>query len=458
MLKERSMSLVPALRLLLATALAAVCIFGSRTADAQLGTGLTITLAGTYDRSRKPLRRQGQEPYGINFQDCLVDNRLEFQVSMSTLPDSRVEVWVSRGEDCGSEDQREINGNCWNVYSETPNDRVWNISVSPQRVVAGYNNSDVRRTEGVGVEVCESIVSSGGANNLIFHFMVVEGDQVLATTVPWKTKIDVERPPPPTGVTAGSGEDRLIVKWGRSSGQDRSSYHIYCELAGGSDGGVDDAGNGSGGTTSGAGGTSGGGADDAEVDGALTGDAAGGAAGADGGLGDAASLVFFPLQATDGGEGGTSGDGGTGGDDGTSGEGGTDGGEGGAGGGDDVPEVPAINASCPSPGLVQPNPPARYRCGSASAGATQGEATGLQNGLNYAVAVATVDTLGNVGPLSEIECGTPRPVTDFFEAYRDAGGDAGGGFCAIGHSRQSGALVFMLGALVMWIVRRRRAH
>jgi hypothetical protein len=107
---------------------------------------------------------------------------------------------------------------------------------------------------------------------------------------------------------------------------------------------------------------------------------------------------------------------------------------------------------------VQPNPPGKYRCGSATANATEGEATGLRNGQLYAVAVATVDKLGNVGPLSEIECGSPKPVTDFFEAYRNAGGEAGGGFCAIGHHRESGALVFMLGALVMWIVRRRRAR
>jgi len=33
------------------------------------------------------------------------------------------------------------------------------------------------------------------------------------------------------------------------------------------------------------------------------------------------------------------------------------------------------------------------------------------------------------GALSELACGTPESVTDFFELYRDSGGEAGGGFC-----------------------------
>ena len=53
----------------------------------------------------------------------------------------------------------------------------------------------------------------------------------------------------------------------------------------------------------------------------------------------------------------------------------------------------------------------------------------MMNGVEYAVAVAATDTLGNPGVLSELACGTPQSVTDFFEQYRAAGGQAGGGFC-----------------------------
>ncbi|HEY6557157.1 MAG TPA: hypothetical protein VI072_07785 [Polyangiaceae bacterium] len=435
------MSFVPALRLLLAAALAAVLVFGSRSADAQLGGGLTISFnTQSLDRSRKPLRKE--LPYAISYQDCLDDNRLELQVTLSSLPDSRLEVWASRGAACSNPDERNISGECWAVYSARPDDLVWNISLSPRNIVAGYLDPDLRRVENADVSVCQAGIGSGGQDSLTFYVMMVEGEQVIAQAAPWETVVDVERPRAPENVSAGAGENRLIVKWGTSKAQDRQSYQLFCERVDGGDAGTDDASTGAGGTSggSGNGGTSGGFGDDAGSDAAT--DAAV----------EASALALNPLQLGDG----SAGTGGTGGVEGTGGDGGTD--TGGEGGEDDQREVPDLNLSCPSPALVQPNPPNRYRCGSATANATEGETDRLENFQLYAVAVATVDKLGNIGPLSEIECGSPKPVTDFFEAYRNAGGDAGGGFCAIGQNPQSGALVFMLGALVMWMVRRRRAR
>jgi hypothetical protein len=112
---------------------------------------------------------------------------------------------------------------------------------------------------------------------------------------------------------------------------------------------------------------------------------------------------------------------------------------------------------CSSSALVPgAAPPEGYGCGDISDAATNGEASGLENGQAYAVAVASVDGYGNVGVLSSLACGTPEPVTGFFEAYRAAGGQAGGGYCAMhaGKSRLSAALVSL--ALLGFAVRRRR--
>jgi len=112
---------------------------------------------------------------------------------------------------------------------------------------------------------------------------------------------------------------------------------------------------------------------------------------------------------------------------------------------------------CSSSSLVPGEaPPEGYDCGDTSDTATNGEATDLENGQTYAVAVASVDDYGNVGVLSEVACGTPEPVTGFFEAYREAGGQAGGGFCAMraGKSRLSAGLVGL--ALLGLLLRRRR--
>ena len=73
-----------------------------------------------------------------------------------------------------------------------------------------------------------------------------------------------------------------------------------------------------------------------------------------------------------------------------------------------------------------------------------------------AIAVAGVDRVGNSGPLSPIACGTPQPVTTFFEAYREAGGRGGGGFCSCGPPGPAGGVAASLVGVGLWWLRRRR--
>jgi MYXO-CTERM domain-containing protein len=96
-------------------------------------------------------------------------------------------------------------------------------------------------------------------------------------------------------------------------------------------------------------------------------------------------------------------------------------------------------------------------CGSTGKGAGDGRATGLQNGVLYAVGVAAVDALGNRGKLSNVTCGTPEVVEDFFEIYRASGGKGGGGFCGLSSqaSDAPGAWVAALMVLGLLIARRR---
>jgi hypothetical protein len=60
--------------------------------------------------------------------------------------------------------------------------------------------------------------------------------------------------------------------------------------------------------------------------------------------------------------------------------------------------------------------------------------TKLKNGEAVVVAVAAYDDVGNIGKLSELECGTPQPVLSILRAYECAGGftETGCGFCSVG--------------------------
>ncbi len=79
-----------------------------------------------------------------------------------------------------------------------------------------------------------------------------------------------------------------------------------------------------------------------------------------------------------------------------------------------------------------------FECGDASGvSAREGKASKVENGIVYAVAVSARDQVGNAGPLSEVRCIAPQEVTTFFEAYKEAGGKGGGGYCGYTPRRSS---------------------
>ena len=98
-------------------------------------------------------------------------------------------------------------------------------------------------------------------------------------------------------------------------------------------------------------------------------------------------------------------------------------------------------------------------CGEITAqGATGGETKQvLTNDVKYVIAIATEDNVNNVGVLSALACNVPKDTTGFIEAYGEAGGRAGGGFCAFAPARNGawGLLVaFVIGACAL--IRRRK--
>jgi hypothetical protein len=65
--------------------------------------------------------------------------------------------------------------------------------------------------------------------------------------------------------------------------------------------------------------------------------------------------------------------------------------------------------------------------------------------------------VGNAGVLSELQCGTPIELDDFYEIYSRNGGLGGGGFCTLPRAprRPSHASLIAFGALVALLGLRR---
>ncbi len=62
---------------------------------------------------------------------------------------------------------------------------------------------------------------------------------------------------------------------------------------------------------------------------------------------------------------------------------------------------------------------------------TKATVTGLTNDKQYAFGVSASDLVGNTGPVLAFDCGTPQAIDDFWNRYKEAGGGAGGTFCAL---------------------------
>jgi hypothetical protein len=77
----------------------------------------------------------------------------------------------------------------------------------------------------------------------------------------------------------------------------------------------------------------------------------------------------------------------------------------------------------------------------------------LQNDIKYMVGVASVDIRGNASPIQTVYVQAPVPTRDFYRAYKEAGGQAGGCAYAAGAGPGAALLVLVTGAALL---RRRR--
>jgi hypothetical protein len=120
-----------------------------------------------------------------------------------------------------------------------------------------------------------------------------------------------------------------------------------------------------------------------------------------------------------------------------------------------------------NPGATPVAPPDEFRrldsrfvCSDLLTTATDWRIKILQNGIPYLVGVAAVDSHGNASPIEMAFLQTPIPTRDFYRAYRAAGGESEGGYCAYGQrARPAGwalAAAGLLGFALVRAGRRRR--
>jgi hypothetical protein len=359
-------------------------------------------------------------PYASRFwigrAECVNDAVYHFPVVISDTSGRTLEVWAGIGsEDCTVLANRDSpSATCWWVAQTTPILNSFRLDVKVRDIVARVRPfSDGQGT----LASCDASFGSAGAELVTLDFILMPQDTTNDQAFAWPTKIDLLGPTVAGQPALGIGGTLLKLSWTPNTGSDVSGYKIFCDPPPGSTASTNSYVIDGGGNASGSGGSSGGsgGAADAGDD----------ASDAEAGAGAAGAATTAEASTT------------------TS---------------SSCNSVRFMAGTVPDAALLQ-----TYTCGDAPGG-NSGNYTikGLTDFVQYTVALSAYDAVGNYGPLSAVNCESPQPVLGVYEAYRTAGGTAGGGsFCAVGAVGQKSpgtslAVVASLAGLAG--VRRRRSR
>jgi len=408
-----------------------------------------------------PIRPQNLNPTWINYNDCKNDINLQFTLLISGLPcTDTIQVWAGT-VDCTQVSARQANSGATHCWPVTPTGSFTMASTSTgniraQDIVEFITNPEPPfiYTPG-GIKSCQSQDAPGG-ESLSLYFMAIEPDgQTLdGTAGEYPFGADLLGPYPPTSVTAGIGENLIVVNWTPAVDSTIQGFNIYCQQQGtvGPDGALDVF---------------------VPQEASLVCPDTGPMSTADGAMdastalmsGDSGCHLVNLLDA------------------------------GGPGGQACVSNV-LVNefvlgttSSIPTDGAITPIPDAAtttgdamvvsgmpvgvsdisgdYLCGQVGGNTTSSYvATNfndggapISDGIQYAVGVAAFDGTGNTGILGPLSCVVPAKVKDFWTEYTSTGGLGGGGFCALQGPGMpvSGSLLGMgMGVAAIAYVRRRR--
>jgi hypothetical protein len=341
----------------------------------------------------------------LNRNDCLRDLKGTATVAIRGTGTSGLNFELWAGNNCDQLANRNagsVTRTCSKVMNVgNPVDQT--ITVAFRDLIKAFGD-DTPATDAV----CNLPQNTGLISRTLYFLVLDSSLATAAAGTPWNFKFDIVAPIPPVNVTATPGDETLVTSFKASTTESNLlKYHFYCSPKSATPAAT-------GGTT----GTDTGGTDTGGTD--TTGTETGGASE-------------------------TAGTGGTSGTSGSSGSAGTG-----------FTPDPDCNSDILVPG--QPVPDGAIECGDVPAtGATGGETDPvLTNDDQFAVAVATEDSVNNIGVLSNLACGTPKDVRGFYENYRDAGGEAGGGYCSFAPAKHGPFAVLLGLGLAAFAVRRRR--
>jgi len=361
------------------------------------------------------------KPEGVNYQDCVDDLKIRFPLQLQSFEgNASLQVWAGlNGADCKDQRNRSSASTvCWPLGPNIPLQVNPVVDIPVRNIMAGappFSPLEYQKALEMGPDMCGKVDLA----TISVQFLYFSPGQ-LATPSQSKdigVEVDTVGPAPPTGLRTEPGNGRIKIVWNNISGEGGLSVltgvRVYCDEA-------------SSGTTT-------------TTDDAATSEPAEASCtevpnepDANDPDADAGTTTVCEEAGTSTTEAGTS--------------------------------TPATACSSPNFGEeVIPDEKfnQQYGCGAitgnagSSVTATSLRGQPLKNNVTYAVAVAATDAFNNVGPLSAPICEYPELTTDFWENYRKAGGDAGGGCTTSGAPMGSMTAMASIGLVALSALRRR---
>lgn len=385
-------------------------------------------------------------PEGVNYQDCIDNVRIRFPVQLggTFTGNDTFEMWAGlSGDDCSAQTSRTSTTarTCWKLASGLPKTLNQNVDIPVRTIISGAVN---QQNPVDAPSICGTVDLTTIAVNFLFF-------SAGATSTPSATKslsiqADTVGPSAPTGLSSLPGNTRLIMNWDSISGESGVSVltgiRVYCDPNHGNGipaecvnlinerNAIASGGTSTPTTTEDAGDAGDSGTVAATlVDGSCISETDD----------DSGAIVSTVCDA--GTDGATTGDGSVG-----------------TGGTCETSNLaPSTGAFTPSAAFNE-----CFSCGTITgntgtsivASSLRGQP--LANNTTYAIAVAATDAFDNVGPLSGLQCNYPELTNDFWEAYKNAGGKAGGGCDTTSQSPAGSMAVFGVSAAFVLATMRKR--
>jgi len=176
-------------------------------------------------------------PDGINFDDCMQDQTLQFALTLTGFNGESLEAWASTSSDC-AEDVNRIGPTptCWLVASavpalttDVPTPETFGIRVQD---LVGWQTSPPTSAayQTLGQSACNA-QPTFAAVPLTIYFLPIVGDMLATGSLPLEYPIatDLVGPPAPAGLSLTPGNSILFVDWNPNTDSDTIGYDLFTD-------------------------------------------------------------------------------------------------------------------------------------------------------------------------------------------------------------------------------------